>query len=594
MLRFIAVFFLLLISVPCYCQITTISISTNNNGQDVYINSADPNQNYSSSTQLSTYVDGTNTNPVYKRTLVEFDFSSIPSNAIIIDAELRFKKVSGYNNTLTEINAVETSWQENSVTFNSAPSALNTFPSMISQVPISSNITPCVSGCSSYTRHSFTVTDHVQHFINNPHLNYGWRLKSADETVSCVWRISPSGGYTLVCSKRGANYRASSTFNLIDNPPPQLVISYVLPIEISLSSVTHSTTLLDSDGSITASVTGGNGNYSYQWIDGATGNNISGATGLTLNNLSPGWYGLEVEDGEGNKEYMAFVIGAKCGKLEFDFQPDDRFVEDVTIRDDLPDSRLLNPYLYSQRVNFFGYYYLETLLKYKIILDSEVSLQNASVYLYGHSHNSSQGNETRVDEVTEKWYQDIVTWNTKPSTGSQITIIPSTSSSTEDVQIDVTSLFEDYISGTKQNNGMHFYLNYPPSQITRGMVFRSSRYSDFEYRPKLQLSVGSLCFENYHKPKRNLDAGYVFTQNGVLKFSLDEFYTQENLEEMEYTVYDMSRQDMNVTTFLPLNFDDNRYSLDLSSFNLTNNSFYVLEIRNSKNEKRFLKFQYKI
>lgn len=544
-------------------------------GKDSWVRSFYPTNNYGNLGYFAVRQVTGVSSAYTERAFIEIDLTSIPANAIIVDATLKLYRYSGFTTPMSlEVNKVIESWQESTITWANAPDVTNV--DMITQsVSTTNNIF-----------HEIDVTDHVQEFVNYPHLNNGWRLKCQNESTT-----------------NGSFYR-SSEFMTTPSHRPLLEISYVLPIEISLSSITHADDPNSSNGSISITADKGNGTYTYQWIDGATGSDMSGETSSTIDDLSPGWYGVKVTDGLGNISYLAFIVGAECGEVEIEFRPDGRFVDVTRVTTGfqsytvvLDDVNLANAteIRAEKRVGIGTNFYDESLFKNLLIIPNNIHLISAFQFYKGSYHLYSSGNQTRLENITEAWVEDVVTWNTRPSYGSVITTIPSSTSTHQDVTLDLTSLYEDFQDGTAINYGQSFvldYSGYPSSTTNRRMRYRNSNSTTPSERPKLTLKVGELCFEGYAHVKRTLDAAYTRTRKGVLKFQFDERYEQPVLENLVYTIYDENRQVVSVLENIPIEFSDNRYDLDLTSEGLTQDKIYTLEIAISKNEKRYLKFKY--
>lgn len=573
----------------------TIDGSTGSGGQDTYTSSGSPSTHYSSSSIISTYVDGSNASPNYRRTFLEFDLSTeVPENAIIISAEIVLVKTSGSNSTSTELNVISESWDDFNVDHNNQPNVHNSSPNMVTQTPTVVNNS--LFG-NNWTTHSFDVTDQVQFLANYDHLNFGWRIKSADETVSCFWN-----GMMFICSTRGASYISIDGDG--GNPwdsGPELHVEYVLPIEITLNSITHADTPTSSNGSISVNVDKGDGTYSYQWIDGSSGIDISGEMSPTISGLEPGWYGVEVTDEENNVSYMAFVVGAKCGVVQIDFQPDSRFVDQTTVGtgtdgNNMPyDDRNLSTtivYRSERRLNTTHDFYFESLFRNRLIIPNNIELVSASQYYDGIYHVYNNGNESLIKNINEEWQEEVSTWNIRPTYSSNILTIPTTTSSSQDVNLDLTDLYKDFQDGTSTNYGQSIVLNYPSSTTNRKMQFYNANYSTVSSRPKLTLEIGKLCFSGYTKLKRQLDASYTFTQFGVLKFSFEQPY-QMHGNDLDIKLFQEDRTEISLSGLPSINYDDNRVQLDLSNLSLTVDDFYYIEVTLPKGGKRYLRFQYK-
>jgi len=109
------------------------------------------------------------------RGVISFNYSSIPSNAIVDSAFVHLYAMSqssglshgGSNASMLQM--ITSSWNENTVTWASAPSVNNGIQTMI---PSSSN---------NYQNYKINVTSMVQYHVNNPALNYGFLFRLVNE-----------------------------------------------------------------------------------------------------------------------------------------------------------------------------------------------------------------------------------------------------------------------------------------------------------------------------------------------------------------------------------------------------------------------------
>src|SRR5690554_874238 len=558
-------FLALLFATPIFSQVTTVTIQPSASaGKDAMVIDVNPSVNYGG----LNFMRVMNSVDYLNRGYIEIDVTSIPLNAIIIEAKLKLFGYAVWSPTTMEVSRVIEPWQENAITWANVPNVTNV------------DIKTQTFGSSINVFHEIDVRSHVQEFVNYPHLNFGWRLRPQNETSNGNGSVYWTSDYSSSAKR------------------PKLEISYVLPIEITANQIIHADTPSSSNGSISVNATEGDGTYTYQWINGATGNDIPGETSSTINNLSPGWYGVKVTDGLGNVSYMAFVVGAKCGMVTIDFQPDGRFVDDThviagvtpNVPSNYPNMNFgSGTILYTDRYFTTQPYYnynREFLIRNRIIIPDNIELNSADQYLYGLNHYSQFGNECVLKNINEDWNENIVTWNTKPNYGSSIVTIPSTTSQTQNITLNLTNLYNDYQNGTVSNRGQSMLLNYPPSNLNRRVGFASSDHGSSDMRPKLVLHLGGPCM--YAKPKKQLD-GVKYRPNGDnFYFFYSEEYFDENAT-LNYKVYSSNRsivldtQNQNLINL----YGDNRLSLDVSSLSI---GAYVLEIENDKGEMFYLRF----
>lgn len=165
---------------------TTVVFQPNaNNGKDAYINSNFPNTNYGSYILLSSGSWTWSGDVGIVRSFVEFNLSSIPTNAIVTSAKLSF-----YNNdealgnlyftgndhsNLTASNAsfvskVTSTWDENLINWNNQPSYDAQY-----MVPLSQSINP------NQNYLDLDVLNIVQDMVSFPATNYGFILRMQTE-----------------------------------------------------------------------------------------------------------------------------------------------------------------------------------------------------------------------------------------------------------------------------------------------------------------------------------------------------------------------------------------------------------------------------
>ena len=108
-------------------------------------------------------------------------------------------------------------------------------------------------------------------------------------------------------------------------------------------------------------------------------------------------------------------------------------------------------------------------------------------------------------------------------------------------------------------------------------------------------SISSFCYTekcSYHVLNKTLDGGYARSLNGKIRFKYDEeYYLAGDDTHLTYSVcyyqgYPTSGPSLETDI---VKYGDNRFIL--STDGLASNAIYVLEVTNSKNEKRYLKFK---
>ena len=149
------------------------------NGQDAYLASATPTVNYGNHLELSGDAWTCGGTPCYGRGLFQFDLSAIPSNAVVSSANLSLYAhpnpangggIAMQGSNEAEILRVTSSWQENTVTWASAPgyTTLN-------------KVTLPQSTTSFQDYLNIDIKDLIQDMVSNPAMNYGMMLKLVNE-----------------------------------------------------------------------------------------------------------------------------------------------------------------------------------------------------------------------------------------------------------------------------------------------------------------------------------------------------------------------------------------------------------------------------
>lgn len=107
---------------------------------------------------------------------------------------------------------------------------------------------------------------------------------------------------------------------------------------------------------------------------------------------------------------------------------------------------------------------------------------------------------------------------------------------------------------------------------------------------------------SFAEMKRQLDAGHTIAIEDGLKFTFDGEYDVNSTSKLLYTIYNKERSvvggydaqgNLVAGTALSYQFEDNRYTLDVSGMGLVINQYYILETTDSKGNTYFLKFIYK-
>jgi hypothetical protein len=174
-------------------------------GKDALITSLNPTLNAGTHAEYDALAWTNGGNPVTFRSLVEFDLSSIPVGATIMDAELTLysynSPANGQHSTMSGSNAaylqrITSTWDESTVTWNTQPSVTTT-----NQASLAASVSPSQN-------YNIDVTNMVVDMINNPGTSFGFRISLVTESA----------------------YRSlvfASSDNATSSLHPKLVITYV-------------------------------------------------------------------------------------------------------------------------------------------------------------------------------------------------------------------------------------------------------------------------------------------------------------------------------------------------------------------------------
>ena len=549
--------------------------------QDTYVRNNAPTNNYGGSTTISVgtfrrLIIGGGYVTYFTRSFIEFDFSSIPSNAIIESATLKLKKgISRFGDASFVIRRLTTSWDEDSVTFTDQPDI-------------------STMGYDEYTSYTFSndtmlfdLTDLTQRMVYGSVPNYGWSIQVTDENQT----VNTGGSF----------YSSESTYM------PVLEVTYSLPMIVSNCTINHESFPGANDGSILPSLKGGPcgnfGNYGYEWIDGSTGNTIG--TTLNLEGVGAGWYGLHVWCNHGPEFYMAFLVGTLCSQTEITFRPGKNYIQGALLRhgnlyglitDDMAFGLTSNIECFDSPSDLFAKY----LYQFYVWLDPNITYSQADMTLIGNQHNNTVDNSGNIQMITQEWNGNYATWNITPTSNSGSLIdIAATSSPAENAVLDILSYINSWKTDNSTNYGFIAQLDYYGTGNHEGLSYYGSSMYPSVNSPKINFTLDlsqNNCNPYYAELKRELDGGYTVARLGELKFTFDEEYTTSK-DYLDFKIYNTSRSVVascdnsgNVTGIASpeaYQQDDGRYTLQLS---LTDGEFYVLELRTAKGDKRYLKF----
>jgi len=127
---------------------------------------------------------------------------------------------------------------------------------------------------------------------------------------------------------------------------------------------------------------------------------------------------------------------------------------------------------------------LSTIPEYAVITDAKLTL-------YGWSHLTTSDNSTYVKMITSTWDESTVTWTNKPTTSAtNYDTLANATSTTQDFEIDFTSMVNDWINYVYVNNGVMFqwYLDGSSTTVARKRFYSSDYTTDPTKVPKLEIT----------------------------------------------------------------------------------------------------------
>lgn len=594
------ILFLLILFNTCisYSQfVVPVSLQATEN---TFTDSGNPSAINYMATTSSVYVDGSLN---IFRLFIKFNLSSIPANAVITSAIMRFSP-SGTEGVMTPVSteltmdACNTNWSQTTLNHSSGSGIIGN--------PILGNI-PTSNYNATLLKREFIVTNHVQAMVDGRVPNYGWRIKRTNEgsTTTTTKYVSKNGISTLA--------------------RPTLDISYYVPAYVSAATIVHASSG-SSNGSISPTILeGSSATRTYQWYD-ASGAAISpNGTNLNLTGRAAGWYGLKSSGGTaGDDLYQAFLIGTKCEMVDIAFNPGPNYIDDAMLYNYTYGSGLTiadyrqenygsnNANIAEQWLNVTTWYNRSSLIKFKVWVDPALEVLEAKMTMTGLAHNPlERPNDSKLTQITTAWKETGVSYSTRPTLGSSFINIGNMAAGTGNSTIELKDFFNSWKSNNTANYGLDFslqnYINPPVSGITQ--TRQSYQSSDNTSKPSIAFKVSWVqngCdFNSYARFKESLDASFVRTIQGQLKIQFNEDYDQKAGRFAKLILYDASDNSIKAginndgtiigPLLLPpkvLEFDHNQHVLNIASYSLVTGNTYILELTNSVGEKSYIKFKY--
>ncbi len=533
----------------------------------------------------------------YTRSLVKFDLSSLSPNAIITSAKLRLRIKSeslvAIGSTELHLDLANSTWSEGTVTNNSG--IVNN--TNAATVTLSSKVTITDFSGSRDVR-EFDVKNHVQALVENRIPNYGWRIKRNPESGT----LTPAIYYSK-------EYLPGNTYYY-----PELEIQYYLPVSVNGCYVVNASNTTASDGTISPTLlNGSSGAKTYQWYKytSSTLTAISGATNLNLVGQPYGWYGLRVTGADpSDVSYHGFIIGVRCATFSISVPPEPNYIDDSFMQNGVagsgPSAQYYTQWNYGAGLIQIGEHIVglpgevdswgESLLRFRLWFDPNYVVNSANLTLYGYSHSpSSDGaNNTKVKLVTSNWNEMSVAWTNKPSSVDPPSVTINSIYTSGNSVINIKSLVDYWKINSTQNFGCHFQLANYNGYGTRYQIYNSSDAAAGS-RPSLTLSLTSAegCPNTnlYYVPEESIGPEIVDLPNSnkILRIRYKDYYDSDG--NLNYSIKCLTDDSPVVLTLVSKNSNINWISFNLNSAGLTQGKVYLLELRDNRGKKEYLKFK---
>lgn len=459
----------ILLCYSVYSQITPVP--TLYSTADSYTFSFSPNNNSGSATTMNVAVSTRG----YQRSFLMFDFSSIPSDAVITSAILKLTPSGtenvAANSTELYLDACNSAWQENTISHSSNISENTIFATVTN-----SNY---VSG-----KREFQVKDHVQAMVELRLPNYGWRIRRADETAL---------NSSIYFTKEDAT---------ISNRP-QLEIQYYRKSYISTANIIHTSSLNSTDASISPTIAyGSSESKTFRWYN-SSGTQIGTTQNLT--GIGKGWYGLKYYGTTaGDTTYQAFFVGTECEDVSITFDPGPNYIDDARPTDFVngtgnaairysQTNSPVNPAFVAERWTNSGTWYgFRSLIKFRLWIDPACQVNTANMTLTGNAHNPlSVSNSSELLRNTSYWTESGVAFTNIPTNTTTGKINLASITGNTNATIDIASFFNTWKTDNPNNHGLLFQLQapaYTTDSYTR-MQFHSSDAAVAANRPRISFSI---------------------------------------------------------------------------------------------------------
>lgn len=459
----------------------SISTSIGSYGSDNVVKSNAGTTVYTSLTTLQCTRDASNN---ISRSLLSFNLSGIPSNAIISSAVLTLYGTAHSGSNAAYLKRNTASWDQSSATWNTKPATTTTGQISLSQ------------SSSATQNYVLNVQSIIQDMINIPGANYGWTLVKQNEGVT---------GELVFAS---ADHATSAL-------RPKLDITYSIPMDVK-GAMVQATGISSANGGLNVTVSNGIPPYTYSWNDGSVTKDISGKL--------PGLYTLTVTDNGGNQVKKIMMIGADNTTMTFTITPDALSGKDaaIQIKDDgtLAHTNIRDfNQIKAQRGTATQWLKNRSLLGFDLSsLPATAIVNDASLILYGDGHNPlSRPNTAYLCLNTQSWDEVNLTWANQPAhLITDKVFLAGTSSANEITIANVTGHVQSWVQSPYQNNGWKLMLKDEVTSSYSIRAYGSSDHATAALRPKLTLTVTFPVAAALTDAQRNWTMEETYDESGAL------------------------------------------------------------------------------
>lgn len=524
------------------------------------------------------------------RSFMKFDLSTIPTNAIITSAKLRLSSkgtepIAASNSTELYADLVNSTWSEGTINHNSGISN-NTVVSTVT----TSNLVAQSTFLGNFYYREFDVRAQLQGLVEQRIPNHGWRIRRNPET----------GILTPAVYHSKESSATFSTFLV-----PRLEVSYYIPMSVSGATIVQATTTTSTDGSISPTLANGSSaSKTYQWFS-STDLTTPIATTLNLSGVKYGWYGLKVT-GTASAEtmYYAFIIGVKCATVSVVFNPGNSdYIDDAVVLNSVSGSgtttvfNTQRNYATSQTMTAaeLGTAYYESLLRFRLWFDPNLTVNSANLTLYGAGHApTDRPNTSYLKYVNVPWEEMSVGYTNRPtSLTSPMVTITGTATGNVNSTVNIASLINSWKLNNTQNYGCHMQLTFYEGSNTMMQYYSSDVVSGT--KPSLTMSLTSTnCGTNtnlFYVPKDVVGPEVADLRNSdkTLRIRYKDYFDFDGY--LNYSIKCLTDDSVVSLSLITKDSNTNWIAINLNSAGLVIGNVYLLELTDNSGRKEYLKFK---